>query len=274
MGRLSRVFSLAKIILKDGLKRHAIIGLLLFALVANIGGLLFFDFFPRDIGRVSNDFLLSIAWVSGLIFLLFHCVQTVVWDDEHKSIHTFLARPISRTEYMLGVFVGLAVLLFILNTMLGLTSWGILNLIKNSVKKEYFDYLSSTFFLVSFVGIYLIELIILSVIILFSSLIRGKLPVLLITLSYYFTCTGLPVVRESFNNKMEITGESSSLNFILKYASAIFPDFSHLDFKLYVMSPVNTPGLETIFSVFSLSVIYVVIFLFISAYFYDKRDIG
>ena len=112
-----RVSALARLIILDGLLRHALIGLVLFALAGTTGGLLLFDFIPRDIGRASNDFLFSITWLTGFIFLLFHGVQVMAWDSERGALHTFLARPISRTEYALAPWTGAALLA--LNVILG-----------------------------------------------------------------------------------------------------------------------------------------------------------
>ena len=82
---IKRISALARLIILDGLRRHALIGLILFALAAITGGLLFFDFIPRDIGRATNDFLFAIIWLTGFIFLLFHCVQVMAWDNERGA---------------------------------------------------------------------------------------------------------------------------------------------------------------------------------------------
>ncbi|MDP3695081.1 MAG: hypothetical protein Q8R42_03075, partial [Desulfocapsaceae bacterium] len=188
---MRRISALARLIILDGLRRHALIGLILFALAGTTGGLLFFDFIPRDIGRAANDFLFSITWLTGFIFLLFHCVQVMAWDNERGALHTFLARPISRTEYALALYAGLAVLLLALNIILGGLGWGVLKLIKGSVGASYFQNLSFPFFLLAGTGLYWIQLMILAVILLFSSAVRGSFPVLLLTLCYYFICSGL-----------------------------------------------------------------------------------
>ena len=195
--RFLRIAALARLIILDGLRRHALIGLVLFALAGATGGLFFFDFIPRDIGRASNDFLFSITWLTGFIFLLFHGVQVMAWDTERGSLHTFLARPISRTEYALALYSGLGVLLLMLNLILGALGWGVLNVIKGSVDAAYFENLSLPFSFWQPQGLFWIQLMILAVILLFSSVVRGSFPVLLLTLCYYFICTGLPVVRES-----------------------------------------------------------------------------
>ena len=110
-----RITSLGRIVVIDGLRSHAIIGLLFLALACEVGGLFFFAFIPRDIGRVSSDFIFSVSFLTGLIFLFFHAVNVTAWGGNKRLIHTILARPLSRTEYVLGMFAGLAFLLLLLN---------------------------------------------------------------------------------------------------------------------------------------------------------------
>lgn len=272
---LRRIQALIRLIILDGLRRNALIGLVLFAMAGIAGGLFFFDFIPRDIGRASNDFLFSIFWLTGFIFLLFHAVQVMAWDNEHGALHTFLARPLSRTEYALALFFGLALLLLALNIILGTMGWIVLKLIRNSVNAEsYFKDLSLQYFLLAGAGLYGIQLMILSVILLLSSAIRGSFPVLLLTLCYYFICSGLPVVRESLNNQT-IHGAAlpHGLTAMLQGLTAVFPDFSLLDFKALVASSDPAPMLAQLSLPFFAAGVYTVIVLFIACIIYERRDL-
>ena len=170
---LPKIWSLAVLVILDGLRRHALIGLLLLSLLLEACGLLFFDFIPRDIGRASGDFIVSVGWLTGFLFLFFHAVQVMAWDEERRTIHTLLARPISRAQYVLGVYLALALLLLLLNGILAGIGYGILAVIKGSVKPVYFTHLSGAHYLLSWLGLYAIELTILAAILLFSGLVRG-----------------------------------------------------------------------------------------------------
>jgi hypothetical protein len=269
---IRRIRALARLIILDGLRRHALIGLILFALAGTTGGLLFFDFIPRDISRAANDFLFSITWLTGFIFLLFHAVQVMAWDNERGALHTFLARPISRTEYALALYTGLAVLLLALNIILGGLGWAVLNLIRGSVDASYFQRLSFPFFLLAGTGLYWIQLMILAVILVFSSAVRGSFPVLLLTLCYYLICSGLPVVRESFKQKI-VADSNHSLISMLKWLTAIFPDFSWLDFKTLAASSDPAPVASQLALPFALATLYIIIVLWIACAIYERRDL-
>ena len=271
---MRRIYALARLVVLDGLRRHALIGLVLFALAGVTGGLLFFDFIPRDIGRASNDFLFSITWLTGFIFLLFHAVHVMAWDNERGSLHTFLARPISRTEYALALFFGLATLLLALNVILGTMGWIILKLIRGSVDaSSYFQHLSFSFFILAGLGLYWIQLTILSIILLFSSAVRGGFPVLLLTLCYYFICSGLPVVRESFKQQIARGTGYRPVGSLLKGLTAFFPDFSWLDFKTFVASADPVPATAQLTLPFALSTLYIMIVLWRACSIYERRDL-
>ncbi len=267
-----RILNLGQLIVIDGLRRQALIGLIIFALAGEICGIAFFDFIPKDIGRASNDFLFSISWITGLIFLLFHSVPAVAWDSERRVVHTFLARPISRTEYILGIFAGLAILLLLLNLTLSSIAWIILNFIKSSVSPIYFKNLSLPYFILTSLGLYSIQLMILSIILLFSGAIRGSFPVLLLTLAYYFICNGLPVVREAITQTLGVSNQGLTL--LLRWMTAIFPDFSKLDYKTLVTSRETIiPTIEIKLS-FGLSAFYIIILLWLAAILYQRRDLN
>lgn len=268
-----RISALSRIIILDGMRRHALLGLLILALAAEAGGLLFFDFISRDIGRASSDFIFSINWLAGLIFLFFYAVQVTAWDEERGVIYALLSRPISRGEYVIGVFLGLGALLFSLNLILGILGWCTLTLIEYLVSDDYFACFSSSLYLLTWFGLVAMELMILSVISLFSGLVRGSFPVLLISIAFYAICSGLPVVRESV---AQGTAENGGQNFsalLLQSMTAIFPDFERLDLKNYILSPDSLPGFTILLTNFSLVTAYILIMLWVACIIYKRRDL-
>lgn len=268
-----RIGALARLIILDGLRRRALIGLLSLSLAAVAGGLAFFDFIPRDIGRASSDFVLSIAWIAGFIFLFFHAVQVIAWDEERRVIYALIARPISRAEYVLGIFAGLAFLLLLLNALLGGLGYCTLLVIKHVVGPDYFSHLSLGAYLLAWLGLLTMELMILAVILLFSGLVRGNFPILLISLSFYATCSGLPVVRQSVSQRATMPGELTGLSTLLQWLTAAFPDFDRLDFKNYIVLAKDFPSLPLLTTGFGLALAYTAIFLWLAATAYQRRDL-
>lgn len=270
---LKRIAAVARIVLIDGLRRHALIGLIVLSMAAQAGALLFFDFIPRDIGRASSDFVLSLAWLSGCIFLFFHGVQVIALDEERKVIYSLLARPISRGEYVIGIFSGLASLLLLLNLLLCGLGFGTLLIIKHMVQSVYFSHLSLAYYFLSWFGLFSMEMMLLSVILLFSGLVRGSFPVLLISLSFYGICSGLPVVRETVSQRAEQAEGLTGLKTMLLWLTAVFPDFERLDFKNMITSSESLSGVSTILVNFGLPIAYSVLFLWLACLVYQRRDL-
>lgn len=266
-GSINKIAALSRIIVIDGLRRHALMGLLALALAVEAGGLFFFDFIPRDIGRASTDFIFSISWVVGFIFLFFHAVQIIAWDEERRVIHTLLAHPLARGEYVVGVFAGLAVLLLMLNLLLAGLGWGTLMLIRRIAGNLYFSYFSHGFYALNWMGLFVMELTMLAAIMFFSGMIRGGFPVLLVSLSFYLICSGLPVVRESLAQGAAATSK------ILQGLTAFFPDFSQLDFKGAVVSAAGHPEPVRLLIGFGLFLTYTVLLLWLGCTVYGRRDL-
>lgn len=270
---LKRIAAIARLVLIDGLRRHALMGLIVLSVAAQAGALLFFDFIPRDIGRASSDFILSLAWLSGFIFLFFHGVQVIALDEERKVIYSLLARPISRGEYVLGIFVGLASLLLLLNLLLCGLGFSALLLIKQLVAPVYFSQFSMLSYLLAWFGLIAMELMLLSVILFFSGLVRGSFPVLLISLSFYAICSGLPVVREAVSQQADQNEGLTSLTTMLSWMTAVFPDFDRLDFKNMISSSALVPELSLMLINFGLTTFYVALFLWLACLVYQRRDL-
>jgi ABC-type transport system involved in multi-copper enzyme maturation permease subunit len=269
---LKRIAAVARIVLLDGLRRHALLGLIALSVATQAGALLFFDFIPRDIGRASGDFVLSVAWLSGFIFLFFHGVQVIALDEERKVIYSLLARPISRGEYVIGIFSGLVALLLLLNLLLCGIGFGTLLIIKQKVDTFYFGHLNTAYYFLSWLGLLAMEMMLLAVILFFSGLVRGSFPVLLISLAFYAICSGLPVVREAVGQRVSQGEGFPGLETLLVWLTSVFPDFDRLDFKNMIPTG-SLPDLSLMLVSFGLFISYVVLFLWLAGLVYQRRDL-
>ena len=266
---LHKLWAVARLEILGGMRRYAILGLVLLSFALEVGGLLFMDFIPRDIGRASSDFILTIGWFAGMLFLFFHCVQVFAWDEERRTIHTLLARPVRRWEYVLGVFLGLSTLLLLLNIILALAGYGVLHWIHLKYG-AYFEVFNVPHYTLAWIGLYCIELMLLAVIALFSGLVRGGFPVLLLSLSYYMTCTGLPVVREAFKGRA--INQIFPLDNLLTGLTVFFPDLGRFDFKTIITEQQGSTALKLALD-FGLFFCFLVIVLGATCAIYQKRDL-
>lgn len=271
--KLKRIMAVARLVTLDGLRRHALLGLVVLAAAGQLAALLFFDFIPRDIGRASADFVLSMAWLTGFIFLFFHAVQVMALDEEKKVVYSLLARPISRGEYVLGVFAGLALLLLLLNLLLGGLGFGALLMIKQMVQPVYFAHLGIPAYLLAWLGLFVMQLLLLAMILLFSGLVRGNFPVLLISLAYYAICSGLPVVRQAVTQQLAQGDGAAGLARLLQGLTALFPNFNQLDFKDLITTGESLPGFTLLAVNFGVAFTYMALALGLACLVYQRRDL-
>lgn len=271
MSSLIKIRSLAWITFLSGIRRNAVTGLVFLTLAAELSGLFFFQFIHRDIGRAVSDFVISIGWAAGLIFVFFHAVQTVSWNETRGTLFFILSRPFSRNEYVAGVFSGLMLLLVVFNLIAAAMGWGVILWLKQTVPSAYFSGFSHGAYLLSWAGILAMEAMLVAVVILASSLIRGAFSVLLVTVSYYFICSGLPVVREAVAQWP--AGEDTATPLILKGLTVFFPSFEGLDFKDFTVHADGLTAFTDIVLQFSLSSAYTLIVLILAAFIYSRRDL-
>jgi len=268
-----RIMAVTHITFMDGVRKHALIGLIILALGLELSGILFMDFFGRDVGRASSDFLLSIIWLTGMVFIYFHAIQSMAWSENQKVVFMILSRPISRSEYVLGSFLGLLGLLSLLQLFLGFVAWGALTWIQTQLDVQYFPTLNIAYFLLSVGGIMLMQMCVLAVVVLFCGVLRGSFLVLMMSIAYYAISSGIPVVLESLKQQVLHSGQDSLLLPVLTYAGLFFPDFARLDFKDYVVM-LDPPHISmNIMLDFGLGFLYVVIVLMLANRLYARRDL-
>ena len=262
-----RIGALARLTFIDGIRRRALLGLFLLAVAVEIAGLFFFNFVPRDIGRVLVDYVVTIGWAAGMLYLLFHAVQVLSWGEDRRVIQTLLAHPISRTEYVLGVFCGLLGLLLVLNLLLALLGYGVLLAVKASVGASYFSYLGVAPYLLAWFGVLLVEMLLLAVIALFSGLVRGGFSVLLLTVAYYLICNGLNVAKEFVKDGSAISYQ------LLTALTFVFPDINRWDYKGLVVMLEGMPSFGALLFDVTYAALYCVLALALAAWVYRSRDI-
>jgi len=264
-----RCLALAKIVILDGLRCHTVLGLSLIALAAVCSNLFFYQFIPRNIDQFTIDFILSIGWMSSLLFLLFHAVGTVSWGSNKKTIFAIMARPLSRANYVVGHFIGLALLLFLLNCIIALLGIWNIDIIRQQAG-TYFPNFYIGWYAANWLGMLTMELMILAVIIFFSSIIRGSFPVMLLALCYYFACNGLPVIRETLAN---IKNPPPLAIAVTKWLTLVFPDFSGLDLRETILNGRNEISPDFIVANSLYFIVYIIFFLYVASFIYKQRDL-
>lgn len=108
MGRLSRVAAVAHNTFRETIRERVLYNLLFFALLMTGAGLLGGQLSIRQDEKVIKDVGLAAMELFGTVIAVFMGVGLVSKEIERRSLFPLLAKPLDRTEFLLGKFAGLA----------------------------------------------------------------------------------------------------------------------------------------------------------------------
>lgn len=108
---MTTLWPLALITFKEGIRNRAIYGIFLMALMLLIVNFLLCSMIPREVGKVAVDIALSTVYFSGLLLVFFVGINLMAKDLDRRTIYMVISRPISRPQYIVGKFFGMALLI-------------------------------------------------------------------------------------------------------------------------------------------------------------------
>src|SRR6266704_1559632 len=107
------IFPVAVITFKEGIRNRAVYGIIILSLLMLTVNFLICEIIMREVGKVAVDIALSTVSFSGLLLVLFVGINLMAKDLDRKTIYMVLARPISRTQYIVGKFLGMVTLIVV-----------------------------------------------------------------------------------------------------------------------------------------------------------------
>ena len=116
------IWSVASITFKEGIKNRVLFGIFIIALLLFAATTVVTTLFMRDIVKVAVDLSLSTVSFAGLLTLLFVGVNLFAKDLDKRTIYMVISRPISRSEYLIGKFLGIVMLALVVVVFLGILS--------------------------------------------------------------------------------------------------------------------------------------------------------
>lgn len=267
---LKRLYPFIKITFLEGIRNKIAIGIILFSIVSALSNLIIINLVAQDVGKVAIDFALSTFSLTGLLFILFSCGSSLYRDIDKKTISIVLSRAISRKEYILGKFFGYLLTLFLVSIISALI--GLLTLF--FVKMTHIKYFTAPFsgiflgYLFSFFAFVLV----LSVLIFFSSLTTSSFTAMLLTVMIYFIGNAIGDLRNFAESDAAIkAGFPPFFRVILRIVHFIVPDLSKFDLKIFSANGISLPSDFIIFSIIY-AISYSSILILLSMKAFEKRE--
>ncbi len=205
--------------------------------------------------RILSDFSLASMEIAGLGIALFSGSFMIFKEIEKQTCLLLLSKPISRSEFIVGKFVGLSAL--ILLTLVALTA--LLNLILLEP-----SFIGNS--IVIMVNIYLKVLVVLALVFLLSVYIRPVIS-LLFGLSFYFYGHGINSVEFLIKKTRD-----ENLIALQKILEAVSPQFFRFNWKNYYFLK-DAPDLNDVGVMIGYFLVWIIFLMVLAVRGFNKRDI-
>ncbi len=110
---MTRILSLAAVTFREVVRRKVQVNLLLFGAVLIVGSFLVSELTLGEMHRILSDLGLSAMQLIGTLIAVFIGSTLVAGDVERRVLYPVIAKPVSRTQYLLGRYLGLAAALLV-----------------------------------------------------------------------------------------------------------------------------------------------------------------
>jgi ABC-type transport system involved in multi-copper enzyme maturation permease subunit len=130
---LNRVLAVAANTFRETVRERVLYNLVFFAILMTLAGLLLGQLSIRQDEKILKEIGLAAMELFGTLIAIFIGVGLVSKEIERRSLYPLLAKPLSRDEFYVGKFLGLAFTLFVNIAVMSLglyltlwaTGWGL-----------------------------------------------------------------------------------------------------------------------------------------------------
>jgi ABC-type transport system involved in multi-copper enzyme maturation permease subunit len=265
------MWSLVTVTFLEGVRSRILYGIFLFAVFVVFLSVIFSSFFMQDLGKVAVDFNVSAITFAGLLISASLSVNLISKDLDKRTIYFVLSRPISRTQYVWGKYLGLLTIFLFAYLLLTAISCLVLVYLK-AANANYFAsfnwlaYLQAIYF--DFIKIVVFN----AIIVLFGVITTSSFVNLLFSVSTYVVGQSISDVINfiSIGSGQEtVTPVVANVISVVKY---IVPNFEAFDFKVISAHGKLISAAE--FGLFTLyGLVYAITVLTFAVLIFKKKDL-
>ncbi len=266
------LWPIALITFKEGIRNRAIYGISMFAFLLFGATALVATMIPREVGKVSVDMALSTISFTGLLIVLFVGINLMSKDLDKRTIYTVLSRPISRSQYILGKFLGMLLLITATTIILSLMAMADLAILKMT-HSEFFTRFSWSKIALSVALTILMLILLSSVSFLFASFTSSSFITLVMTIITYIiglSTSGVKALVESPSSVLGLGVSPVTLK-LVQAAYYLFPNLSLFNIKLQAAHDLPVSTSYVAWTVFY-GVIYISLSITLAALVFRKKE--
>lgn len=270
---ISHILPIALLTLKEGLRQRILYGIFIFAVLFMIFTLLVSGMFMRDIQKIILDLSLSSLNAIGLLVPFFLTINMLSRDIEQKTTYTILSRPISRSQYILGKFMGASLLTLLILGVLSVFTFVTIFSAKFIYPESFFTQLRIVPILFSCLSAYLSTMLLTSCAFLWCCVTTSSfLATLLSIATYIIGRTSEDLVR-FMTMEMSDNAFSPITQVSVKLALYLFPNLASLDFKYHAAYGLAIPVQEAALAILY-ALAYCAVMLSLAVMLFSKRDLA
>lgn len=225
------IWPVAWITYKEGIRNRSLYGICIFAALLFVANFIISGMMMQEVGKVAVDIALSTVSLAGLLLVLFVGVSLMAKDLDKKTIYMVLARPISRSRYIAGKYIGMILLILTSVSVLGAFAFASIYLIKFSF--GYFSRFSPALVLLAIAFTALMLMLVSAISFVFSSFSSSSFTTFVLTTITY-------IIGHSISDVKKLIESASSIGItvspvtqsLVKGAYYVFPNLSFFDIKI------------------------------------------
>ncbi len=252
---MNRVLSVAAVTVREALRRKLQVNLLLFALLLLAVSAVVSTLTLGEMHRISSDLGLTAMEAIGSLIAIFLGAGAIAGDVERRVLYPIVAKPVTRAEYLLGRYLGLAATLLLNLVVMAATLGAVLVVQEGSARPLDLSFLAA----VAAIGVQF--LVVAAIAVFFSSVTTT-------TLAAIFGLAVTAAGRLSNDLRTLWTGEGSTVGRVLWY---LLPNLSALSLNESVIY--RTPPPPAAWLAVPYALLYAGAALAIAAAIFERRDL-
>ena len=266
------LWPVALITFKEGIRNKALYGITLIALMLFGATALIATMIPREVGKVSIDMALSTISFTVLLLVFFVGINLIAKDLDKRTIYTVLSRPISRSQYIFGKFLGMALFIIVTMSALSLMAMASIVLLK-ATHAEFFGRFSWSLITLAILFNMLMLILLSAISFFFASFTTSSFITLVLTIITYIighSISGVKALVESSPQEIGITVSPVTLKMV-KAAYYLFPNLSLFDIKLQAAHALTVTSSFVMWTVVY-GLVYIALAITLAALIFRKKE--
>ncbi|MEE2835504.1 MAG: ABC transporter permease [Myxococcota bacterium] len=251
------VLAIAQLTVREAFRKRVFVNLAVFAALMVGVSLLMTGLTIGQHQRVIHTVSFTVLAVVGNLLAVFLGAGLIAHEVERRTLYTIVSRPIRRYVFVLGRYLGLAVVLAI-NTIVGGMLVKVVLMVSNWPA---FDH-----FVVSLGLIYVEMLVVLSISVVFSSF---STPTLSATFGFCFWVIGRLSVELQ---ELAALAKNDGLAAAMKASYTVLPNLGRLD-PMNLLIHSQPPDGGHVAMLFAYGLLYVAVMLTIACWTFERRDL-